>query len=95
MAPATPYAAASGGMDSAATPIPSGVEVCRMPIARPRSPAPNQPITSRPLAEYTEAPAAPARASRTPRVPMPSAVWATASRTAARPSPAEITTRSP
>jgi hypothetical protein len=42
--------AASDGSVSAATATPSGCELCRMPIASPRSRAANQPRMSRPLA---------------------------------------------
>ena len=44
---------------------PSGIAVCRIPSASPRSSGANQCMTARPLAELTLAPAAPASASRT------------------------------
>ena len=56
---------ASCGTTSAATSPPSGTAVWRTPSAKPRSSAPNQCITARPLAEFTLAPAPPASASRT------------------------------
>ena len=61
----TPWRWASGGITSAAAATPSGWPICRTPMATPRWCAPNQPITSRPLAALTEAPAAPMRANTT------------------------------
>src|SRR5262245_10649286 len=51
---------ASGGRVAAAIPTPMGWAVCRIPIASPRSRALNQPSTTRPLAAFTDAAAAPA-----------------------------------
>jgi hypothetical protein len=62
-----PHLAASGGSASAATITPSGCAVCRAPIARPRRSAVNHPMTIRPLAAFTDAPAAPANAKTAPR----------------------------
>src|SRR5206468_8349660 len=61
-----PKCAASGGNPSAATPTPSGWAVWRIPIATPRSDFANQPITTRPLAAFTDAVQAPA-AKNTPK----------------------------
>src|SRR5882757_4464287 len=88
-----PYA--NGGSVNAAMATPSGWAVCRAPIARPRSSTANQPITTRPLAAFTEAPAAPARASSTHNTTAPCVTVVSAKKIAARASPVEITTRSP
>ena len=77
-------------------PTPSGCAVCRTPIATPRSCAANQPITTRPLAALTDAPAAPASPSSTTNPVMPcTSSTADATSTPHSPSPTAITTRSP
>ena len=55
-----PPPAAIGGRHSAAAAPPSGSAVCRIPRANPRWEGANQPMTARPLAAFTLAPAAPA-----------------------------------
>jgi hypothetical protein len=93
--PAERPCAASEGRVTAATATPSGWALCRMPIASPRCDAANQPRMSRPLAAYTEAPAAPA-ATRHP--PSATVVWtpvAASSITPATASPLASTKRSP
>ena len=62
-----PWVCASGGITSAAAATPSGRPIWRTPMATPRCRTPNQPITRRPLAALTEAPAAPIRANARPR----------------------------
>ena len=62
-----PWVCASGGITSAAAATPSGCPIWRTPMATPRCRTPNQPITRRPLAALTEAPAAPIRANARPR----------------------------
>ena len=54
---------ASHGSAAAAAAPPIGIADCRIPSASPRSSAPNQPITARPLAALTLAPSAPVRMS--------------------------------
>ena len=60
-----PPASAIGGSASAPIRPPSGIAVCRTPSAKPRSSAPNQCMTARPLAELTALPAAPTRTRKT------------------------------
>ena len=48
-----------GGTVTAATLVPRGCDICLMPMARPRRWRGNHPMTTRPLAEFTEAAAAP------------------------------------
>src|ERR1700761_4146790 len=95
MAAASPADAASGGSAAAASMVPSGWAVCRAPMARPRSEAPNQPSTSRPLAALTEAPPAPAQPSSTPRLTGLLALAAAIRQPPAMTSPAVMTIRSP
>src|SRR5699024_5482115 len=49
----------TGGTVTAAMLVPRGWDICRMPMARPRRRRGNHPMTTRPLAEFTEAAAAP------------------------------------
>ena len=91
----SPSARATHGSEAAATVPPSGIAVCRIPRARPRSARPNQLITARPLAALTLAPKTPATASSpTSERKLPLQPRA-ASATAAPVSPATMTTRSP
>ncbi len=83
------------GSAAAASMVPSGWAVCRAPMARPRSAAPNQPRTSRPLAALTEAPPAPAQPSRTPMPSVPDSRVAARRAPPAMASPAVMTSRSP
>ena len=55
-----PPAAFTAGSATAASAPPIGIAVCRTPSANPRSPAGNQCMTARPLAELTLAPMPPA-----------------------------------
>ena len=56
---AKPACAASHGSNNAPRQPPNGTAVCRMLIARPRSPSSNQAITARPLAPLTLPPSMP------------------------------------
>ena len=60
-----PYACASSGIVMAATAAPTGCDICRIPMASPRRCGGNHPTTSRPLAEFPEAVAAPASSRNT------------------------------
>ena len=87
-------------MVSAASATPSGWAVCRSPMARPRSFSGNQPSTTRPLAAFTDAPAAPAAPHSSVMTIMAEPPEGRASATATisrpdRPSPATIVSRSP
>ena len=62
----SPSASAVTGMMNAASPIPSGRAVWRMPIAVPRRWGGNQPTTSRPLAELVLAAPIPATSHHAP-----------------------------
>ena len=86
---------ASGGRVAAAMPTPTGWDVCRMPMASPRSRALNQPSTTRPLAAFTDAEAAPASSNPSPNSTNPGSARLTSSSTPVSASPATITTRSP
>ena len=74
---------------------PSGCALCRMPMASPRCRAGNQPRMSRPLAAYTDAPAAPASARQMPSGPSPWTALAASKMAPASASPAPSTSRSP
>ncbi len=90
----TPAFAAITGSTTAASAAPTGVAVCRMPMARPRRSAVNQLMTARPLAAFTLAPKTPAPNSASPA----SSAFpvATRARKAAAPiPPMVITSRSP
>ena len=67
--PASPRRPRSAAGQSAAAAPPSGNAVCRIPSANPRCDGANQPITARPLAAFTLAPAAPARTSMATSTP--------------------------
>ena len=83
------------GRTRAATATPSGCALCRMPMASPRWPAGNQPRMSRPLAAYTDAPAAPARARHRPSAPSPCTMLPASRITPASARPVPSTSRSP
>ena len=91
----TPPAAASGGSARAPAAAPSGTDVCRTAIASPRRWWGNQVSTARPLAALTDAPEAPASASRTPAATGSSTRTAAPRAAAAPTSPTVITDRSP
>ena len=80
---------------AAAMPMPSGVEVCRIPMASPRRCGGNHPITTRPLAALVLVEAAPARKRARPRRTGPPALAAATPRTAVATSPASRVSRSP
>ena len=63
----SPCASAVTGTMNAASPMPSGSAVCRIPIAVPRRWGGNQPTTSRPLAELVLAAPTPASSQKSPR----------------------------
>ena len=94
-APSRPALRSSAGSARAATAAPSGVEVWRMPSARPRSPGPNQDMTARPLAELTLAPAPPAAPRSTTTAAKLDVNAIGAARAAQMPRPAARTRRSP
>ena len=50
---------------SAAQAMPSGSDICRMPMARPRRSGGNHPTTTRPLAAFAEAAAVPPSSRKT------------------------------
>ena len=82
-------------MVAAATPTPAGWAICRMPIARPRRPAGNQPTTTRPLATLLLAAARPASPSPSASSTTEPDIAASDPRTAAPTRPASSTSRSP
>src|SRR5689334_23724095 len=83
------------GSASAATAVPTGVDVWRMPSASPRSAGPNHDMTARPLAELTLAPAPPAAPNKaTMAAKLDVNAIGTVS-AAQRPRPAARTRRSP
>ena len=84
-----------GGRARAAAAPPSGRAVCRIPSANPRSEAENQPMTARPLAAFTLAPAAPATRRRITSAAYPLAKAAPASARLAATRPVARTERSP
>ena len=86
---------AIAGNVSAATKPPTGIAVCRTPSASPRSFGPNHCMTARPLAAFTLAPAAPARASSVPRTAALGANAAPATHPAQPARPAAMTSLSP
>lgn len=91
-----PPAAAMGGTVRAASAVPRGWDICRMPIASPRRCRGNQPMTTRPLAEFTEAAAAPEAAMATvSRIGEPATATAAAEASAVRPRPSDIASLSP
>ncbi|KHJ72609.1 hypothetical protein QR64_10070 [Rhodococcus sp. Chr-9] len=102
-AQAIPWSPARVGMTSAPAATPSGTDICRMPIARPRWCGGNHPTTTRPLAELALTAPAPAHISNRPSSAAEvvrdrsSEVVALASpiETAAIPSPAASARRSP
>ena len=79
----------------AATAAPSGCDIWRMPIARPRRSAGNQPTTTRPLAAFADAEAAPARRRNTASHVSEGASAAPAVARAANAAPSASTRRSP
>ena len=85
----------SCGRTSAATAPPTGTAVCRMPSASPRSCAENQPITARPLPDWTLPPAIPASPRRTTSHAKLGAYAAAARSTAQAASPPATVHRSP
>ena len=90
-----PQRAASGGRVSDARPMPSGVHVCRMPIASPRSRTLNQPSTARPLAALIDAEKSPASANPAPSATRPGSARLTSSTTPVPTMPMVSTIRSP
>ena len=91
----TPPDAPSGGTVTAASATPSGCDICRMPMARPRRDRGNQPTTTLPLAALVLAAAIPPSTSSTVSGPNPTG-WAHANAiTAVRARPPAITQRSP
>ncbi len=92
----TPCVSVSSGTVTAASVTPSGCDICRMPIARPRRSFGNHPTTTRPLAAFVDALVMPAARNANPSSSGSPAVThaaTTVSVVSARP-PA-ITTRSP
>ena len=92
---AIPACPASGGTMRAAAATPRGVDICLMPIARPRRERGNQPITTRPEAALVLAAAAPPSSSRMPIAVYPRAAAAAKAKTAVSARPPAITHRSP
>jgi hypothetical protein len=90
-----PPASSTSGSATAPIPAPSGIAVCRIPSASPRSATPNHCMTARPLAALTLAPAALARKSSVSSVRNSPAHPAAAARIPQAPSPVPRTTRSP
>ena len=90
-----PCRSATTAMVAAATPTPTGWAICRMPIARPRRPAGNQPTTTRPLATLLLAAARPASPSPSASSTTEPDIAASDPRTAAPTRPASSTSRSP
>src|ERR1700754_192893 len=68
---ANPLCDANVGNTSAPSPPPAGTAVCRMLIARPRSPSANQAITARPLDPLTLPPSKPTASNPPASATMP------------------------
>src|SRR6218665_2373961 len=90
-----PPGAASGGTTSAATATPSGTDICLIPIANPRRFRGNQPTTTRPLAAFADAAAAPVNTSTHPSGSRSTVLAETSAKTAASARPIDMTQRSP